>query len=936
MNSEVITSSDWVTRNNQWKCILEKTSFFNLSNRELQENLLKTTQIIMNNDVKNSTIQLRKPRLLYGCNESIYTPRWPHGSEVVEELSLLEDIHDNVEHFYNDVDKDVKIPLSKSLDTKSNLVYDYIPNVGKYFTKSFVGGKAMIEYFQTNKKLNLKIMQSQHILEFESRFESGNLSKAYHIKENEYELWLQKDLFTNRHTQWYFFKIKKCKIGCTYRITIQNFTKVNSLYNFGMKPLFYSEMNAKYKNIAWTRRGNNIKYYKNNIKYIFKLPCNSGEFIDLPFKCRDIFRYTRSNENVNYYSLTFTFSVDYKDDVVYFAHCYPYTYTRLQKYLKKVFNNKEIYKICQQRVLCQTLAGNLVHVLTITSSDRDSYSIDSSKRKAIVLSARVHPGETNSSWIIEGFLDFILSNTEEAKILRGLFVFKIIPMLNPDGVIVGNYRCSLSGRDLNRQYRTILKDIYAPIWHSRIMTKKLIRERTVMLYCDIHGHSRKQNYFLYGCSTGEDPKRRLSQRIFPMILVSSSPNMGNYDSCRYKLQKSKEGTGRITFWRMGILNSYTLEASFCGSTIGDKKNTHFSQFDYMRIGKDFGDAILDYCDPNPAKIKTKKPKKLKSIKIRNAFYKNLKKSYMNQDLERDKKLTKNNERKKYILNKKKNKMNENVEYNKIINKEELIPTDVRSTSVSVKYRYSYNNNQTNSNVLQYSQLEPCTPRKFKPNPNKNGFETEVINRPTIYSNQHNKPEVNKNCHLILNFNINQIKPKKLLVRQPNDTPTVKPLLFNNESQNDEQNNFTPMNKNEKYLQSNSCITLTIEKNSKQNDKHSKVIELVLNGILKNTDNFKVRKKTSLTSNDSNKDKKKLVNAGNLCSRVNINDEFPIQFTDNKTSQPVRQNSILDPKNLNKSRGIKRNIIIHVIYIFTSIKREYSYTHGKGWVDKVLN
>jgi hypothetical protein len=25
-------------------------------------------------------------------------------------------------------------------------------------------------------------------------------------------------------------------------------------------------------------------------------------------------------------------------------------------------------------------------------------------------------------------------------------------MINPDGVIIGNYRCSLSGQDLNRQY----------------------------------------------------------------------------------------------------------------------------------------------------------------------------------------------------------------------------------------------------------------------------------------------------------------------------------------------------------------------------------------------------------------------------------------------------------------------------------------------------
>jgi len=37
--------------------------------------------------------------------------------------------------------------------------------------------------------------------------------------------------------------------------------------------------------------------------------------------------------------------------------------------------------------------------------------------------------------------------------LRDNFVFKVIPMLNPDGVIVGNYRCSLSGLDLNRQWQ---------------------------------------------------------------------------------------------------------------------------------------------------------------------------------------------------------------------------------------------------------------------------------------------------------------------------------------------------------------------------------------------------------------------------------------------------------------------------------------------------
>lgn len=62
-------------------------------------------------------------------------------------------------------------------------------------------------------------------------------------------------------------------------------------------------------------------------------------------------------------------------------------------------------------------------------------------KRCVVISARVHPGETPASWMMRGMLDFITGDSAEARLLRSLFVFKIVPMLNPDGVAFGNNRC---------------------------------------------------------------------------------------------------------------------------------------------------------------------------------------------------------------------------------------------------------------------------------------------------------------------------------------------------------------------------------------------------------------------------------------------------------------------------------------------------------------
>lgn len=99
----------------------------------------------------------------------------------------------------------------------------------------------------------------------------------------------------------------------------------------------------------------------------------------------------------------------------------------------------------------------------------------------------------------------------------------------------------------------------------------------VALYCDMHAHSRKHNIFIYGCENMKrHPDRRLLEQVFPLMLHKNVADKFSFENCKFRVQKNKEGTGRIVVWVLGVTNSYTLEASFAGSTLGSRAGTHFS------------------------------------------------------------------------------------------------------------------------------------------------------------------------------------------------------------------------------------------------------------------------------------------------------------------------------------------------------------------------
>ncbi|KAK2867030.1 hypothetical protein Q8A67_025147 [Cirrhinus molitorella] len=421
-------------------------------------------------------------------------------------------------------------------------------------------------------------------LRFFSKFESGNLRKAIQVRSHEYDLILNADVNSSAHCQWFYFEVSGMVAGVPYRFNIINCEKGNSQYNYGMQPVLYSVREALEGKPHWVRTGSKICYYRNHF-------------------C------PRRGQKHSFYTLTFTVTFRHEDDVCYLAYHYPYTYTTLQTHLKMLEKSVDPRKVFfRQQNLCDTLAGNSCSLVTITACPTSrawKHLHQLRNRPCVVLTARVHPGESNASWVLKGTLEFLCSSDPVAESLREAYIFKIVPMLNPDGVINGNNRCSLTAEDLNRQWLKPDPNLSPTIYHTKGFLYYLNSiGRTPLVFCDYHGHSRKKNVFLYGCSM----KETLWQSGSPINTVSLKEDPGyrtiaktldriapafSFNSCNYLVEKSRASTARVVVWReIGVLRSYTMESTYNGCNQGIYKGLQTGTRELEEMGMKFSQSLL--------------------------------------------------------------------------------------------------------------------------------------------------------------------------------------------------------------------------------------------------------------------------------------------------------------------------------------------------------
>ena len=448
---------------------------------------------------------------------------------------------------------------------------------------------------------------------FESRFESGNLLCAFLTdEENKYQLVLQNDTNTTGYIQWFFFRVSNTQKGRKVNFNIINMLRSTCLYKKGLKIMTYSKLQAKNENIGWHRDCTNIMYYTNNL-----------------FTYNDNSKKKRSLS-----SLSFDYEFKYDNDKVYFANCLPYFFSKLideiDTYEKKLKNNKFFF--FKSIPLTQTLGGNdlillkiytnnnnnqqnedkeklslpqlnksfnhsFVNLLNSSNSDKskNKESLKSQNKKSIIMIGRQHPGETVGSHVIKGCIDFLLGDSDEAKKLREIYDFQIIPMMNPDGVVVGNSRTGFAGCDLNRRWTKPNEIIHPEIYSVKNLVLNTAMNHNISFVIDFHGHFGAYNSLFY-CNHKENKKKC---SLFP-FLCSKLSNIISFQQSTFTMPKYKASTERLSLFReledCDNDNIVALETSFFGLYKNniEEKNYYFNTKLLNEIGRDVCLGILSY------------------------------------------------------------------------------------------------------------------------------------------------------------------------------------------------------------------------------------------------------------------------------------------------------------------------------------------------------
>jgi len=287
---------------------------------------------------------------------------------------------------------------------------------------------------------------------FRSDFESGNATAFTLSGTNQYDTRIEPD-YNSTDRQWYYFEVSGAAgQTLTLRIVNTNQTNVPSHWTYA-RPVVSED---------------------------------GGQ------------TWVHNNGTISFTSPIYSFTNTFTTDTARVAFHYPYTWTHLQGRVHEWSAHPD----CVADVIGQSVQGRDLYRLRITDNPGGP---DAGKIGVWIIS-RQHAAEVTGSYVMDGFIDFLLSEEPEALALRHGAVFNLVPMVNPDGVVFGNYRDNASGLDLNRQWNSTSPSASPEVYYVTLVISQWVSQgHPYHFFADFHSTSGEFPHYSYHPTSSVQP-----------------------------------------------------------------------------------------------------------------------------------------------------------------------------------------------------------------------------------------------------------------------------------------------------------------------------------------------------------------------------------------------------------------------------------------------
>lgn len=195
-----------------------------------------------------------------------------------------------------------------------------------------------------------------------------------------------------------------------------------------------------------------------------------------------------SDARYNSKAHSLTFRNTFTQDAVWIAYAHPFSFQQGSAMLDAI-SGKQFLSI---EALGKSHQNRNINLLTITDG-----SVPDAEKKTVFITTLQHAGEACGGYVVEGLIKFLLSDDARAATARKNTIYKIIPMMNPDGIYNGITRFNGNFEDLNQEWDDDFTDtLHLPTEPEVACVKKWLRKwkndgQTIDVALDIHSQGQQ-------------------------------------------------------------------------------------------------------------------------------------------------------------------------------------------------------------------------------------------------------------------------------------------------------------------------------------------------------------------------------------------------------------------------------------------------------------